>query len=208
MMMKFRHFLRESHWKDYRRNWRGMTAKYDNDHFDTEQDILRNDDNKPIAYKTRLNPKPHVRGFAGDVIPNHEDIIHRGMSHQEYNNIKKSGKIQSYGKFNIGSEQEGLTYYTSKSESAGSYATNFAQKKHKPTPQHPSYIVSVKKPSPNRIKHVEGTDSHEVGVIGHINTSDIVAIHKANVIAHDPNDKGVGNYINWEKLDHKKELEK
>jgi hypothetical protein len=107
---------------------------------------------------------------------------------------------------NIGNEQKGLTYFTTRPESAASYSNSFAMAKNKPTHQKPAYIVSIKRPHPSRIKHVEGTGEHEVGVSGDISADDIVAVHRGAVIQHEPAIKSSGfsqsasSRLHWEKI--------
>lgn len=175
--------------KHYRSSWRGKVSTYDPEYFDRETDKLSND--KAIAWKHVLKPKSTTVTDISDILQPSDDVIHRGMSHDEYQNILKHGKIKSKGTGNLGTEQEGLTYFTTKPEAAQSYANSFAMKKHIPTENKPAYIVSIKRPHPDRIKHVEGTGEHEVGVSGDISADDIVAVHRGKVIAHDPGEQDI-----------------
>lgn len=183
-MKTFKQFILEI-MRDYRLTWRGATAKYDPDYYDKKVDKL-DYNGKSIAYKHVLVKKPHTNTNLADILKPSDDVIHRGMSHEEYENIKKTGKIASKGGGNLGKEQEGLTYFTTEPSSAESYSNTFAMSKNKPTPERPAYVVSIRRPHPSRIKHVEGTGKHEVGVTGEISADDIVAVHKGHVIQHDP----------------------
>ena len=104
------------------------------------------------------------------------------MSAAEYENIKAVGAIASKGTYNIGSEQKGLTYYTTNIASAALYADDFAPRKHKPDFENPAYIVGVKRPPESEIKKVKGTAEHEVGVKSQINEWDIVEVHRGTVV--------------------------
>lgn len=193
-------------WKQYKSTWRGKVSSYDDDYFDKKSDVMHDEKGKAIAYRHNLEPKKEVPNYAEDVIPNEDGIIHRGMSHDEYHNILKTGKIESKGRYNIGDQQKGLTYFTTKADSAGSYATSFAPNSKKPTPEKGAYIVSIKRPSEDRIKHVEGTGEHEVGVIGPISSNDIVAVYHGKVISHTPETKNKSSYsaassrFHWTKI--------
>lgn len=211
-MKTFKEFMDEAI-RQYRDSWygtgkkssRGNTSTVDDDHMTVEPEKMELD-GKTIAWKQTPKPKPHVVQHAEDLIPQSDDVIHRGMSHDEYHNILKTGKISSRGIGNIGNEQKGLTYFTTRPESAASYSNSFAMAKNKPTHQKPAYIVSIKRPHPSRIKHVEGTGEHEVGVSGDISADDIVAVHRGAVIQHEPAIKSSGfsqsasSRLHWEKI--------
>ncbi len=177
--------------KHYRSSWRGKVSTYDPEYFDRETDKMVNND-KAIGWKHKLKEKPTTVSDISDILQPSDDVIHRGMSHDEYQNILKHGKIKSKGTGNLGTEQEGLTYFTTRPDTAQSYANSFAMKKHIPTEDKPAYIVSIKRPHPDRIKSVAGTGEHEVGVTGDISADDIVAVHRGKVIAHDPGEQDTG----------------
>lgn len=187
-MLSFKQFISEE-MKPYRSSWRGKVSEYDPEYFDKEPEKLGDD--KAIAWRHRLKPKPTTVSDVSNILKPSEDVIHRGMSHDEYQNILKHGRIKSKGSGNLGTEQEGLTYFTTDPTSAQFYANSFAMTKNKPTPNKPAYIVSVKRPHPDRIKNVEGTGEHEVGVSGDISADDIVSVHRGNVIQHDTGEKDI-----------------
>ena len=199
-MKSFKQFIKET-MRDYRnRPYNKITGKmdvsqYDDEYYDKEPDTqtYRDDSGKLFAMKHNLIPKKPIVSRAEDIIPKSDDVIHRGMSHDEYQNILKTGKISSKGTGNLGPEQEGLTYFTTKPSAADSYANSFAMNKSKPTPDKPAYIVSIKRPHQSKIKNVEGTGEHEVGVIGDIPADDIVAVHRGNVISYTPATKDIAN---------------
>lgn len=213
-MKTFKQFLEEKV-KNYRDSYYGMNTKgrgiknnsstYDDEYVDAEPDKL-DDDGKTIGWKHKLVPKKGTVTSAEDIIPKSDDIIHRGMSHAEYQSIMRRGKIKSRGSGNIGKEQEGLTYFTKDPTAADTYSNAFAQSGQKPTYKKPAYIVSVRKPHPSRIKHVEGTAEHEVGVQGEISADDIVAVHRGQVVAHTPASKGKGfkqassSMLHWKRI--------
>lgn len=220
-MKSFKQFLNEK-FRNYRDNWYGVDPKgklsrgnnsvYDDDYLETEPEKLTDENGKAIAWKHKLIPKKPVVNWPGEIIPKSDDVIHRGMSHEEYQNIMKTGKIASRGSGNIGKEQEGLTYFTTDPDSAGAYSSSFAMSRDKPTPKKPAYIVSIRKPHPSRIRHVEGTGEHEVGVKGDISADDIVAVHRGTVISYTPETTRItstgkkqsitsaSSQLNWEKI--------
>lgn len=176
--------------KDYRSSWRGRVSQYDDDYYDTHAEKMHNDD-KAIAWRHRLTPKTNITQIASDIIPKSDDVIHRGMSAREYNNITRHGVIKSHGSGNMGDEQMGLTYYTTDPDSAANYAGWYAQRGKKPTPDNPAYIVSIRRPSDGRIKRVDGTGDHEIGVMGEIPVEDIVAVYRGAVVDYTPADRDI-----------------
>lgn len=185
--------------RDYRQYWGNPSrwkqkavkfSKYDDDYYDTAPDKLEND-GKLIGWRQKLVPKRPIVSQLSSILPKSDDVIHRGISHEEYQNILKHGKIQSRGSGNIGDAQEGLTYYTNDPDSAASYANSFAMAGKTPTFKKPAYVVSIRKPSKDRIRDVPGVGSHEVGVIGDIPASEIVGVHRGNVIEHSPLDRSI-----------------
>jgi len=196
--------LFETQPQPYRNTWRGSTAKYDPDYFDLETETLDDEQGKPIAERDRLVPKPNLR-FRLDLKPQ-QGVIYRGMSAQEYENILRTGQIQSKGGHNIGDEQKGLTYYSTDPSTAESYASSFAPDQYRPTWQAPAYVVAVKAPSADIIKRVPGTGEHEVGVKGAISADHIVAVYQGKVVAHTPaiNEPGFSSastsWLHWHKI--------
>lgn len=189
-MKTFKQFYTEV-MQDYRSSWRGKSAQYDPEYYDKEADKLVGNDDKAIAWKHKLKEKPSTVSDVTTILKPSDDVIHRGMSHDEYQNILKTGKIRSKGTGNLGAEQEGLTYLTKDPAAAQSYSNTFAMKKNVPTENKPAYIVSIKRPHPDRIKQIEGTGEHEVGITGDISADDIVSVHRGKVIQHDPGEQDI-----------------
>lgn len=129
--------------------------------------------------------------FVDQILDKTPGLVHRGMSRDELANIIKSRKIESKGEGNVGKSQEGLTYFSKEPYVAGVYATDFAKRDAKPTEDRPAFVVSVKSPKKGKIKKVEGTGKHEVGVKGSIPIKDIVHVHMV---------KKSGGENEWEKL--------
>jgi len=97
-------------------------------------------------------------------------VIYRGMSHEEYHSALKSGHFGSYGGYNIGDAQKGLTYHSSDPRQAEGYAHSFAPWQQKATPSHPAVVVAIKD------RHNYEVHPHfptELGVRGEIPTSEI-----------------------------------
>lgn len=110
-------------------------------------------------------------------------VIYRGMSHEEFENIKKLGYIQSKGAQNLDG-QEGLTYYSRDPRQAQSYANSFATVDNKPSGIHKAYIVAVKDPGTD-VK-VKGVGEDEVGIPHKISTDDILHVHEGRVFSASP----------------------
>ena len=215
-MKTFKQFLEEK-FKNYRDSWYGIDTKgkgyghknlsvYDDEHVEVKPDKMDDEKGKTIAWRQKITPKKDTVTRAEDIIPKDDDVIHRGMSHAEYSSIIKKGKIKSRGSGNIGKEQEGLTYFTKDPASADAYSNAFAQSRQKPTPKKPAYIVSIRRPDPSRIKHVEGTAEHEVGVQGDVSAEDIVAVHRGQVVAHTPATKSRGGSTSASSMLHWKRI--
>jgi predicted ABC-type ATPase len=193
---------------EYRSSWRDdpdrKPSVYDPDYFSLELDTLRNEAGDVIAERSKLVPRRAISDY--DIIASGPDIIHRGMSHDEYQEFLRTGVIRSKGTHNIGDAQKGLTYYTTEPASAVSYASSFAPAQFKPAPGRDAYVVSIRLPSADRIVNVPGTASHEVGVTGPVPASDVVAVYRGRVIAYTPEYNGPGfksaasSWLHWEKL--------
>lgn len=221
-MKTFKQYLSEKV-QNYRDSWYGSDPKgkgfgknnssvYDDEYLEKKVDKLEDEKGKPVAWRHKLVPKKKIVSSAEDIIPADKDVIHRGMSHDEYHHIMKTGKIQSKGHGNIGKEQEGLTYFTKDPSAADTYSNAFAQSSKIPTMKKPAYIVSVRKPDASRIKHVEGTAEHEVGVHGTVSADDIVAVHRGKVVDYSPEinkltkdgrkqrERSASARLHWEKI--------
>ena len=172
--------------KNFKADYRGeKVGEYDPEHFEKVPDKLVDDKGKAIAFRHKLVPKSKNVPYVDQLLKKDDKVIHRGMSEDEYKNIVRLGKIKSKGTHNIGDEQEGLTYFSKEPYAAGTYATDFAPNKIK-NQSKDAYVVSVKKPDDDQIKKVPGTAEHEVGVKGSIDAKDIVAVHKAKIVAKVP----------------------
>jgi hypothetical protein len=111
------------------------------------------------------------------------DVIYRGMCSEEFHVILKTGILQSSGDYNM-SGQENLTYFSELSDAAASYANSFAPLHSKPTFGCPAYVVAIQRPL--HVRHVPGTAEHEVGVIGSIDVSEVLAVWQGRVFDYDP----------------------
>lgn len=200
----------EAELKPYRVSYRGRMGQYNPNYYDAIYDPLFDENNAVLAHIDRLQPRKNTvskfpvedtretrRGIG--------DTIYRGMSHEEYENFRKSGRIQSSGNYNIGDAQKGLTYFTTSPSAAESYASSFAPEKHKPTFNRPAYIVAVKRPADKHIKQVPGTGEHEIGVTRPIEANEVKAVYRGNVVAYDPGESNSVSptpYLHWEKVPH------
>jgi hypothetical protein len=212
-MKTFKEYLNEV-WKQYRAKYAGISrdnsiGTYDTDHHELAHDKL-DLDGKAVGWRHVLKDKHPIQHEIP--LEKSDDVIHRGMSHAEYHSIMRTGKIQSKGRGNIGKAQEGATYFSDDPKVAAYYSKTWHT-----SPEKPAYVVSVKRPHPDRIiPKVAGTAEHEIGVRGHIDAKDIVAVHRGTVTSHVAGTVrkvlqrhgGSASHItqHWEKIDHTKDL--
>jgi hypothetical protein len=86
------------------------------------------------VYKT---PKDAIES-----IPDNPSLAYRGMSWEEWQNIQKTGYVQSFGQHNF-SNQTNLTFYGPKPATGEAYAGGFAPKAYAPTPKKPGIVIAV-----------------------------------------------------------------
>lgn len=120
-----------------------------------------------VRFRYELKP-----GWVEDV-PQTEGLMYRGMSWEEYQDILANKRIKSAGAYNIGDQQQGLTYFTDDAGSATHYAHGFAPVQYKASPEKPAVVVAVKK---RQGVYVEGTGQHEIGIPDEISADDIVEV--------------------------------
>lgn len=102
--------------------------------------------------------------------------IFRGMSFDEYQSVLKSGYIKSRGDYNLGPEQQGLTYFSNDKGQASYYASGFAPWQWQPTPDKPAVMVKVK--DPGNHQDVAGADNtREVGIRGSVPADQIEEVY-------------------------------
>ena len=179
----------------YQKGDLGGFGEYDPAYLRREADVLRDDNNKALAWRHRLFPKETLV----DRVPLQRDpeLMYRGMSDAEMRNILRTGIIESKGRYNIGSEQEGLTYFDRTPQSAESYSSSFAPRQHKPTFDKPAFVVAAKLPPESRIRNVQGTGNTEVGVIGPTSMDDVASIFRGKVVGQRSLDP-IGTWLHWE----------
>lgn len=112
--------------------------------------------------------------YIEDIIEESDDVIYRGMSAEEYKSALEQGYIKSKGDYNIGTDQEDLTFFSTRPSQAQSYANDYTPEGFKATPDRPAYVVAIKKPKD--IDYVTGET--EFGIKGEIPTSDIVEVYE------------------------------
>jgi hypothetical protein len=152
-------------------------------YYDPELADLHTED-KGVEYleRTFARAKPHLSTeFEG--LPE-KDVMYRGMAAEEYEGFRKYGEIKSHGTYNIGDQQNGLTYWTTDPQSARSYANSFAPMQWKPTIGHPCYVVAATLPNPKDTRRVRGTGEHEIGVTRPVNADDVRAVWCGQVFDH------------------------
>ena len=101
-----------------------------------------------------------------------DNVLYRGMSAEEYRGALDQGYIKSKGDYNIGPEQQGLTFYSTSPSQAETYSNSFTPTGFKATPDRPAYVVAIKKPE--TIDYVTGRT--EFGIKKEVPTSEIVEV--------------------------------
>jgi len=117
----------------------------------------------------RKNPEDAIKE-----IPNNPNFVYRGMSFEEWENIKKTGFIQSKGAYNIGDDQKGLTFY-GKADTASSYAGHFSPWQFQTSRNKPSVVIAISK---NNVKShedmPEAIPSSEYAHVGPLSSKEIL----------------------------------
>lgn len=172
----------------------------------------------PEKRKETRTPSPFEPKPPPEPEPEH---LYRGMSHEEWEDIKKTGRVKSNASMNF-TGQEHTTSFSTDPESAAHYASGFAPEYHKPGFLKPAYVVKVRNPGGGT--RLQGSSTHERDVEHEIPTSDIVAVYRGDV-AHatagthtlrpptlvEPRwssggASGGGSSVVWRKIDHEREL--
>jgi hypothetical protein len=164
-------------WKTYDRKIGDLVLGQDT--YDPKLASLQ--EGKTGAMVALLSPEARAQGWSdnpGDVMDKRDGMLYRGVSAADYEQIQKTGQIQSNGQYNLGTAQEGLTSYGADPLTAASYAGGFAPAQFQPTPGRPNYVIEVKRPDnaidgnvtpESGLRGVEG----EVGVPGAVPASEI-----------------------------------
>lgn len=103
------------------------------------------------------------------------DFVYRGMSAEEMAEVVRTGEIKSYGAYNIGKEQEGLTFFGTDASIANSYASSYAPVSMKATFDRPAFIVKVRRPADEQLV-LNPRLENEVGVRGSVPADQIVEV--------------------------------
>lgn len=94
-------------------------------------------------------------------------------------------RSKSLGDYNLPG-QEGLTYWTTQTDTAEAYASGFAPWQYKPTFERPAYVLAARRPDAADIKTIKGTDPNEVGVKRAIAADEIVDVWRGDVFMYRP----------------------
>lgn len=151
-------------------------------YYDPDHAEVHTIDPDEIIARNVAKPKEHVIREISKI----DNAIYRGMSMEEFEYFKKHGHIKSKGSHNIGDVQEGLTYWTTRPESAVAYANSFAPKEFRPHFERPAYVVVAEMPDKEDIKDVEGVGEHEVGVKRAIESNEIIEVWEGKVVIYEP----------------------
>lgn len=104
------------------------------------------------------------------------DLIYRGVSSIEMQDIERTKIIQSKGEYNLGEEQTGYTYFAKDPQSAAHYAGSFSPYHLQPTFDEPAYLLTI--PLPDTSKLDPEAPGGEVGVRGGVPAADILSVHE------------------------------
>lgn len=78
-------------------------------------------------------------------IPSDPRLVYRGMAWEEWQSIRRKGRIESSGHWNLGDEQVGLTMFGMDPSTALSYAHGFAPFAYNTSFKRPSVIIAIPK---------------------------------------------------------------
>ena len=78
-------------------------------------------------------------------VPQNDAWAYRGMSWEEWREIRRSGFVGSKGVYNLGEKQKGLTMFSEEADSAKYYATGFAPVGYEPGKRRPGVVIAVPK---------------------------------------------------------------
>lgn len=120
-----------------------------------------------------------------------DDTIWRGISWEEMDFVRREGRVESKGEYNIGTKQAGLTFFSSDPEQALIYAGEFQPYPWKPNFERPGYVIRAKRPDdPDRVvtsdKDPYAVTPPEVGVRGSIPVDDILEVWEVRPYAVQP----------------------
>lgn len=97
---------------------------------------------RPGRFNHEWDDPSALRNEIGDLNPP-QGMLWRGMSREEYDEAKSRGYFESRGGHNLGDVQKGMTFFSTKPEQAGNYASWFAPQAYKPTFTHPAHVVGI-----------------------------------------------------------------
>jgi hypothetical protein len=78
-------------------------------------------------------------------IPTDDNYVYRGMSFEEYVNIKKTGFVKSRGEYNLGDAQKNYTFFGDSFKTARFYAGSFQPMERDVTRNKPGVVIEVPK---------------------------------------------------------------
>jgi hypothetical protein len=97
-------------------------------------------------------------------IPDDPSLAYRGISWEEWQNIRKTGVIRSQGGYNL-QRQENLTFWSPKPDTAQFYSSGFAPMAYKATMTRPGVVIAVPRSLLKDHKHF-GIPPGELGHLG------------------------------------------
>jgi len=123
------------------------------------------ENNRPILIGNELSKEP--------MIEKDQDFLYRGISNGEFQNIIKTGVIQSHGDYNF-ENQSGRTYFSTDPQQAINYGGTFSPYQYLPSFNNPGYVIKIKRPD-NIV--IDPNDSPtEIGISNPIDANEIVDI--------------------------------
>lgn len=151
------------------KDYRGRTTHYDPEHAEQYSETIGEEPEKFTLNGARLKPDV-VHDFPTAAEPG---TIYRGMSWDEFQNGLRTGEFRSRGDYNLGDEQKGLTFYSSRPEQAQNYAHGFAPWAYKGTPSRPATVLGVRDPG----KYGQVVGETELGLRGSVPLEDVRSVH-------------------------------
>lgn len=122
-----------------------------------------------VVYKT---PKDAI-----EAIPASDSLAYRGMSWEEWQNIRETGFIMSKGTMNLGEEQQGITLFGQEPGVAEHYSAGFAPIQYKPSMKRPGVVIAVpRKLLLTNKDRPEAIPESELGAEGPLDSKNIVGV--------------------------------
>ena len=107
-------------------------------------------------------------------IPTNSQWAYRGLSWEEWQQIRKRKSIKSRGGYNIG--QEGLTFFGPEPGTGHSYASGFAPVQHMASKKRPGVVIAIHKKHTLSYKDRDDIPQGELAILGSLPMSEIKGV--------------------------------